>query len=394
MMKKYIYILYLPLIAALPAFSQSEIREVLKNIEANNPALQAGIQLNLAQKLEARTGIFLPNPTIELNQLWTDRNVGGNVNELAVVQSFDFPTVYANKNKLAKLKSTTFDLQYAATRQEILLTAQQTCQEIIYLRKQKQLLKQRLKNAEKLAELYRQRFVNGDANQLEYNKILLEKINAKNACRLNNSALQAQLEKLQALNGGQPIAFNSINYPHSQVLPEYSSLESEYLATDPTLKSLRNESESAQREIKVNRTLTLPKFDLGYRRNGGSESKMNGFKIGLSIPLWENKNTVKQAKAQAEYTITNALANQLTLKTTLRELYLQAEALADSRNEYAEALSCQRNDELLNKALEAGQISMIDYFVEITLLYNSMQNYLNVEKEYQNAMARLLQYQL
>ncbi len=37
---------------------------------------------------------------------------------------------------------------------------------------------------------------------------------------------------------------------------------------------------------------------------------------------------------------------------------------------------------------------MIDYFVEITLLYDSMQNYLDVEKEYQNAVAQLLQYQL
>lgn len=59
-----------------------------------------------------------------------------------------------------------------------------------------------------------------------------------------------------------------------------------------------------------------------------------------------------------------------------------------------EALSSQRTDELLNKALETGQISMIDYFVEITLLYDSMQNYLDVEKEYQNAVAQLLQYQL
>ena len=269
-MKKYIYILCLSLIVTLPVFSQSGIKEVLKNIEVNNPTLQAGMQLNQAQKLEARTGIFLPNPTVELNQLWADRSVGGNANELAVVQSFDFPTVYANKNKLAKLKSATSDLQYAATRQEILLTAQQTCQEIIYLRKQKQLLDQRLKNAEKLAELYRQRFANGDANRLEYNKIQLEKINANNASRLNNSALRAQLEKLQALNGGHPLDFEATDYPQTQVLPDYSSLESEYLAADPTLKSLRSESESARREIKVNRALTLPKFDLGYRRNGGS----------------------------------------------------------------------------------------------------------------------------
>lgn len=95
---------------------------MLKNIEVNNPTLQAGMQLNQAQKLEARTGIFLPNPTVELNQLWADRSVGGNANELAVVQSFDFPTVYAIKTN-CQLKSATSDLQYAATRQEILLNS-------------------------------------------------------------------------------------------------------------------------------------------------------------------------------------------------------------------------------------------------------------------------------
>ncbi len=166
------------------------------------------------------------------------------------------------------------------------------------------------------------------------------------------------------------------------------------MAADPTLKSLLGESEAAQREIKVNRALSLPKFDIGYRRNGGSDNKMNGFRIGMSIPLWENKNTVKQAKAQAEYTALNVENNTQTLKATLHELYLQAKSLQISKDEYAATLNSQRNEELLNKALENGQISMIDYFVEITILYDSIQNFLDIEKEYHNLVAQLLQYQL
>lgn len=393
-MKRKLYILFLLSSLATSVFAQPGIEEVLKSIEVNNKALQAGMQLNKAQKLEARTGNYLPNPTVELNQLWADRSVGGNSNELAVVQSFDFPTVYSNKNKLAKLKSQTFDHQYAATRQQILLSAQQTCQEIIYLRKQKELLDKRLKNAERLESLYKQRFASGDANQLEFNKIQLEKINANNASRLNASALRSQLEKLQALNGGISIDFQSTAFPILQALPDYNQFEAEYLAADPTLRSLSSESESAQREVKVSRAESLPKFDLGYRRNGGSETKMNGFRVGVSIPLWENKNTVKRAKAQAEYATLSIEDNTQTLKAGLRELYIQAQALQNSKEEYNKALANQQNEELLNKALEAGQISMIDYFVEITILYDSIQNYLDVEKEYYNAMAQLQQNQL
>lgn len=393
-MKKKIYTLLFLFCITLPSFSQTGISEVLKSIETNNKTLQAGQRLNEARKFEARTGNYLPNPTVELNQLWADRSAGGNSNELAVVQAFDFPTVYSNKNKLSKLKSTTSDYQYAATRQQVLLNAQQICQEMIYLRKQKRLSDDRLKNAERLEVLYHQRLASGDANQLELNKIQLEKINANHASRRNQVALRTQQEKLQALNGGLPLKFSDSDYNDLAPLPEFSQLETSYLSADPTLKSLIGESESAQREIKVSRALTLPKFDIGYRRNGGSDEKLNGFRIGMSIPLWENKNTVKRAKAQAEYSAISVEDNTQTLKATLQELYFQAQSLQTSRDEYAKALNSQRNEELLNKALEAGQISMIDYFVEMTILYDSIQNYLEVEKEYQNRTAELLQFTL
>ena len=113
-MKKYaILSLLLASCCYFPVRAQSGIGEVLKSIEANNKTLQAGQQLNESQKLEAKTGKFLPNPTVELNQLWADRSVGGNSYEFAAVQSFDFPTTYFNKNKLSKLKINTADHQYA-----------------------------------------------------------------------------------------------------------------------------------------------------------------------------------------------------------------------------------------------------------------------------------------
>lgn len=393
-MKRNLLILLLLVLPLSSLFAQTSLEEVLRSIEKNNKSLQAGKLLNESRKLEARTGNYLPNPTIELNQLWADRNSGGNVNELAVVQSFDFPTVYYNKNKLAKVKSATSDFQYAASRQQILLNAQLTCQEIVYLRKQKHLLDNRLKNAVFLEEIYNRRLASGDANQLELNKIRLEKINASNAYRRNEAALRAQIEQLQALNGEIPIDYRGEEYAPLPALPEFQELEAAYIASDPTLKSLMGESEAARREIKVNRGLSLPKFDIGYRHNGGSDEKLNGFRIGMSIPLWENKNTVRQAKAQAEYTTLNVEDNTYTLKATLQELYLQAQALQTSREEYSETLAMQQNEELLNKALASGHISMIDYFVEITILYDSIQNYIEVEKEYYDTAARLLQYQL
>lgn len=395
-MKTYkLYILGWMLLGTLTTRAQNSIDQVLKSIETNNKSLQANTKMTDAQKLEAQTGKFLANPSVEWEQMWGNRNNPGSEYTLTVKQSLDFPTTYSNKNKLANLKANTIGFQSAAYRQQLLLNAKQTCIEIIYLRKQKSLLDERLANAETMFALYKKRFESGDANQLELNKIQLELLNAQNQSRLNKAALTAAEEQLRNLNGGNPITFDATDYPAGEELINFDQLQAAFMEADPNLKSLTGDQEIANREVKLSRSLTLPKFDVGYKRNAASDHvASNGFMVGVSIPLFENKNTVKKAKAQAEFATASLEDNRLNLKTNLQQLYQQAEALQISRADYAKVLEQQRNIELLNKALNAGQLSVIDYFTELTTIYDSHQSYLDVEKEYHNILAQLYQYKL
>ena len=395
-MKTYkLYILGWMLLGTLTTRAQNSIDQVLKSIETNNKSLQANTKMTDAQKLEAQTGKFLANPSVEWEQMWGNRNNPGSEYTLTVKQSLDFPTTYSNKDKLANLKANTIGFQSAAYRQQLLLNAKQTCIEIIYLRKQKSLLDERLANAETMFALYKKRFESGDANQLELNKIQLELLNAQNQSRLNKAALTAAEEQLRNLNGGKPITFDATDYPAGEELINFDQLQAAFMEADPNLKSLTGDQEIANREVKLSRSLTLPKFDVGYKRNAASDHvASNGFMVGVSIPLFENKNTVKKAKAQAEFATASLEDNRLNLKTNLQQLYQQAEALQISRADYAKVLEQQRNIELLNKALNAGQLSVIDYFTELTTIYDSHQSYLDVEKEYHNILAQLYQYKL
>ena len=395
-MKTYkLYILGLMLLGTLTTRAQSSIDQVLRSIETNNKSLQANTKMTDAQKLEAQTGKFLANPSVEWEQMWGNRNNPGSEYTLTVKQSLDFPTTYSNKNKLANLKANTIGFQSAAYRQQLLLNAKQTCIEIIYLRKQKSLLDERLANAETMFALYKKRFESGDANQLELNKIQLELLNAQNQSRLNKAALTAAEEQLRNLNGGNPITLDATDYPAGEELINFEQLLAAFMDADPNLKSLTGDQEIANREVKLSRSLTLPKFDVGYKRNAASDHvASNGFMVGVSIPLFENKNTVKKAKAQAEFATASLEDNRLNLKTNLQQLYQQAEALQISRADYAKVLEQQRNIELLNKALNAGQLSVIDYFTELTTIYDSHQSYLDVEKEYHSILAQLYQYKL
>ena len=395
-MKTYkLYILGLMLLGSLTTRAQSSIDQVLRSIETNNKSLQANTKMTDAQKLEAQTEKFLANPSVEWEQMWGNRNNPGSEYTLTVKQSLDFPTTYSNKNKLANLKANTIVFQSAAYRQQLLLNAKQTCIEIIYLRKQKSLLDERLANAETMFALYKKRFESGDANQLELNKIQLELLNAQNQSRLNKAALTAAEEQLRNFNGGNPITFDATDYPAGEELINFDQLQAAFMDADPNLKSLTGNQEIANREVKLSRSLTLPKFDVGYKRNAASDHvASNGFMVGVSIPLFENKNTVKKAKAQAEFATASLEDNRLNLKTNLQQLYQQAEALQISRADYAKVLEQQRNIELLNKALNAGQLSVIDYFTELSTIYDSHQSYLDVEKEYHSILAQLYQYKL
>ena len=52
------------------------------------------------------------------------------------------------------------------------------------------------------------------------------------------------------------------------------------------------------------------------------------------------------------------------------------------------------NLERLQQALTGGQISMIEYFVEVSVIYQSRMNYLQLENQYQKALALLFKARL
>lgn len=381
--------------AVLSASGQNSIDEVLRSIEANNKELQANGQLTISKKLEAKLDNNLPDPSVSYVHQYGNREGMGIQGELVASQSFDFPSVYVQKNKLAKSKAASYDRQGAEFRQQILLQAKELCLDLVLLNQQKALLDQRRQNAEQLSELYATRLQSGDANILETNKINLELLNAKTEARMNEATRIAKLQELATLNGGIAIDFTDTTYTPVKELLSFEELRSEAVTSNPQLLTLKSEQIAAQRQLSVNKSKGLPGFELGYRLNtatGGE--RFNGFLVGVTIPLFSNRNNVRQAKAQSLYTDLQLESTTSTVESELRQLYNQSLALRTSMDEYNTVLKSQNNLALLNKAIQTGQISMIEYFVDVTTLYQSMQNYMQLQNEYQKVMAQLYKYKL
>lgn len=381
--------------ATFSAGAQQPIDAVLRSIEANNKELQANNQLTASRKLEAKLDNNLPDPSVSYVHQYGNREGMGMQGELVASQSFDFPTVYAQRNKLIKSQAAGFDRQGAEFRQQILLQAKEVCLDLILLNQQKALLDQRRENAEQLAALYATRLESGDANILETNKIDLELLNAKTEARMNESARIAKLQELAVLNGGIAIEFNDTTYAPADDILSFEELCREAVTSNPQLLTLKNEQATARRQISLNKSKGLPGFELGYRLNTASGGeRFNGFLVGVSIPLFSNRNNVRQAKAQALYADLQLESTTTAVESELHRLYNQSIALRTSMDEYSTVLKSQNSLALLNKAIQSGQISMIEYYVDITTLYQSIQNYMQLQNEYQKVMAQLYKYKL
>lgn len=375
--------------------AQNRLDEVLRNVEVNNKELQANRQFVTAQKLESKIVNNLPDPSVTYSHLYGNKEGMGFTGEFIASQAFDFPTLYVQRNKLSKIKGESWDRQSDEFRQQILLQAKEICLDLVLLNQQKSLLEIRRQNAEQLSALYEQRLRNGDANILETNKIHLELLNVRNEARMNEASRVAKLQELAILNGGVDIQFDDTVYMQLEVPSSFVDLKQEVMSSDRRLLALQSEKEAAQRQIKVNRTKGLPSFNLGYRMNpslGGN--RYNGFLVGISIPIFSNRNNVKQAKAQSLYADLQLDNAETTVERDLLQFYNQAMALKTAIDEYSQVLKNQNNLALLNKAIQAGQISMIEYFVDVTTLYDSMQNHMRLQNEYQKVMAQLYKFKL
>lgn len=387
-MKRITVIFTISLFACAVAHAQTDgINAILRSVEANNKELQANAQLIAAQKLEAKTGNNLPDPTLSYAHLWGAGNE--TISELVVSQSFDFPTLYADRNKLNRIRISAFDSQAEAFRRDILLRAKEICLDIIMFRQQKAILDERLRNAQSLAAIYAERLQRGDANIIETNKINLELLNVKTEAGMNEAALRNKWQELYAINGHTALEFDATDYPLVTLPADYEQLKSEVLAADHTLTALQRENEAANKQVSISKAQWLPKLELGYRRNTETGMPFNGVVVGFSIPLFENRNKVKMAKAQSLSLSYQKENTAITLESELAQLYREAQTLQSSMHEYEQTFAAQSDLDILKQALAGGQISVIEYFAEVSLVYQSKQNYLLLRNQFQKVMARI-----
>ena len=387
-MKKYI-ILIAVLALTGPVAAQQPIDAVLQQIERNNTTLEALRKQTEAGKLQNKTGITLPDPEVSFDYLWGDPSSIGNRKDFGVSQSFDIATIAGSRRRVADAQNGLLDVEYRAGRMAVLLEAKQACIQLIYYNALKAELEQRLAHAQAVADFYDRQLADGNANRLEVNKARLSLSAAQGELRRNEVERANLLSELQRLNGGEPIAFDQAVYAQPVLPQDFEAWYDEAAAANPALAYARQNVELKRREMKLGKLSGLPQISAGYMSELVPESNFRGITLGLSVPLWSNRNRVKQAKAAVVAAELQQKDATVQFYERLRNQYDRTLGLQRTAGEYRKALAELDNTQLLRRALDAGEISLLDYIVELGLYYTTVDEALAAERDYELALTEL-----
>lgn len=376
------------------SMAQSPFDSILDSIKYNNKTIRLKAKELEERRLNLKSEMNLSNPKVDYDYLKGSPSTAGNQTDLTINQPFDFPTAYIKRKQLLEEQNTEAELALLLVKQEVLLDAKMLLLELIFRNKIQDILLARMKNAQNYLSAYELKFTSGDANILDLNKAKLEMIDVNTKVELNSSEILQLKQKLIELNGGENLNFQLFTYPERVDVPEVEALELEIESQDPIRKLLEQQRVISSKNIEFSKSMALPKIETGYHYQAILGQTFQGVHVGFTIPLWENRNKIKSMQAHLIATESKLDEHKIEHSAEIKQLHEKQRSLKSILAQYEQLLEPEEYSRLLNQAFEFGEISSINYYMEIAYNYTTVYNYLLTEMEYHQAIARLYRFQL
>ena len=392
-MIKKIYISIIILFSIVDVYAIT-VDEVLNSIANNNLSLQASHEECKSLIYNIKSSNNLSNPEIGF-EYHTGSNIDGDKYGISLTQNIDWPGLYISRSKANKFKMSAAEAQLVFNRLNILLEAKQLCMQIINLNKKIESQTLVFNNISQLYTEYEKGFQYGEISILDINKLKVELLNSQRALEQLIAQRNANVELLNGLNGKTHIedANKLADYP-TQSLESMETYLGQVITLDPEVQSYEFTKEAAKKDVSSAKMGWLPNFSVGYRYTNELGTKFNGVAVGVSVPIFSNKNKVNEAKSNlisGEYNQQSAIA--------LKESQIKADfehvvTLQSQINSYKRVLEDNSNQLMLKKALDGGQITLLNYLLELRYFLEAKQTLLDLEYEYNTILTSLNKYKL
>ena len=335
--------------------------------------------------------IDLPKTTIDGE--YGQFNSYSNDNSFTVSQSFEFPSVYINRYKLANANIKSSEWQYKVARLELATRVKQVYWQYVYLTAKQKLLSYQdslytgfLRAAELRARA-------GETNRLEMITARSQNLEIKNQLFQVTSDMGIYGRKLMILLNSNTMltpAESELHRIDAAFLPDSISVEQ-----NPSLGYIHHQVEVSQIAKKLERSQILPDFNLGYfsqtiigtqdvngvPRDFGQDFRFTGVQAGIAIPLWFGPYTSRTKAAKISEDIARADAEYYTRSLTgdyqsLLDEYKKFSLSVD----YYEKQAVPEADLIIDQATRsyrAGAMDYLDYVLNLNRALDIKQNYLD-----------------
>ena len=376
---------------SVPGFAQENAGTVLSQIEKNNTALQALRKRTEADQYGYKAERALEAPEVGFDYLWSSPADIGTRKDISVTQSIDVAALAGARGKLANSRTELSDIQYNIERQKILLEAKQLYIKIVYCNAVNAELSSRIARSEQIEAAYRDMQARGETDMIEVNKAHLAYLSQKNALSRNLVERESLLSELQGLNGGEPVEVNASVISTDEVLPaDFGAWYAEASQQIPELAYMKKNVDVNAAEARTAKMANYPSLTAGYMAELVKGSNFRGLTLGLSIPIWSVRSKVRQANASCEAAKLEERDAVTKTYNSFKALYDRAKGLQEISAELSSSLAVSTEAmALMEHKLKAGDISLIDNIMELSLYYSLADEVLATSCDYALALAEL-----
>lgn len=362
---------------------------LLESIKVNNPVIKAGHTWLESEKAKSKTGLYPDNPEVIFNYLWgTPENIG-NQKELEITQKLKFPGYYMAKTSMQRKIFSEKQIMHEKTINEILFKAENEIAALAWLNKKRSILENRIKESSELVDMIRQGYERKEFSKPAYDKVRIFHLNNQTELERINSEILVHKEILEQLNGG--IAINSSFQDYGKVattLPSFESLTS-LIESNPDVMLAKVNMDISSENLKVENMNRLPGIEAGYKGETILNQKLQGIHTGITIPLWENKGKVKQAKIAESWSALHHDQVVSEITAELKGAYTRAESAVRNYLNIKEISADESIQQSTFLLFRAGEISFPEYLTEVQLIYENQMYFLEAERDYILALNNL-----
>ena len=386
---------HIAILAAALVLSSAQaitIDDVLTQVKQNNTQLKAaGARLDADQK-SLKSSNNLPDPEVGGAYLFGKGPLDDKW-EIGISQQVEWPGVYSARSNAADAFINALQHGYSAEQLEVLNQARSLCIDIVGYNNLIQFNQGVLDNLNRLFDTYNKALAHGEVSIIDVNKLKIERLLMQQKIDEATSLRTAAVEQLKGINGGIDIA-------GAESLSTYAPLP--LLSLEQHLTQARSSSPLLAKQNALvtaqskNATATarqsLPSLSLGYRHVCEMGDHFNGISMGVSLPVFSNRGKKSAARASVFAAEMDASFTQNTIESNIITCHQRATALKNQIGVYDNALTSTDNIAVLNKALNGGEMSLLNYLQELRYFVEAQAVMLSLQNDYNKTLAQLWQY--